>query len=85
MRLTDIYLQHAGYVIRLLPEKDLRKLRIANFYEALPEKGTEFSRQQAVKIGAGLSVSSSTVDEYLAKLVPEYLEKSLKFGHYKKK
>jgi hypothetical protein len=49
-------------------------------FEKLPD---EFTREQALVIGAALAQKPRTVDKYLALLFPKYLEKS-KPGFYRK-
>lgn len=84
-QLAEIYLQHSILMFNNLPrQQESNSFQGGNqkrkFFESLPKT---FTRAEAVKLGAGFSLSPRSVDEILRNAVPNLLTK-LKAGHYEK-
>jgi hypothetical protein len=84
-QLVEIYLQHSILMFNNLPrQQENNNFQGGNnkrkFFETLPQT---FTRAEAVKLGAGFSLSARTVDEILRNAVPTHLVKQ-KAGHYEK-
>jgi len=84
MKLSDVYMTHAMIVYKRLPKGNHHKInsKIRKlFYEKLPN---EFKREEAVAVGISLNIPDRTVDHYLKIFIGKILEKSVKYGYYKK-
>jgi hypothetical protein len=84
-QLAEIYLQHSILMFNNLPRQQETNSfqggdQKRKFFESLPK---DFTRAEAVKLGAGFSLSPRSVDEILRNAVPNLLTK-LKAGHYEK-
>lgn len=84
-QLVEIYMQHSILMFNNLPkQQENNSFQGGNnkrkFFEGLPKT---FTRAEAVKQGAGFSLSPRSVDEILRNAVPNLLTK-LKAGHYEK-
>jgi hypothetical protein len=84
--LAEVYKQHAIQMYSILPKSEGNKLpqnkRI--FYDALPFN-TEFTSQEAVKIGRTIGIKERTVGNYLKQLLDGFLIQPVKYGPYIKK
>lgn len=85
LRLAEIYLQHAILMFNNLPKQSEETHfkgsdNKRKFFDALPQ---EFTRQQAVTLGATYSMSARSVDTFLRNLLGNRLEQP-KTGHYRK-
>ena len=85
LRLAEIYLQHAILMFNNLPKQSEETHfkgsdNKRKFFAALPD---EFTRQQAVTLGAQYQMSPRSVDGLLSSLIGKHLSQP-KTGHYKK-
>jgi len=85
LALVKIFLQHSILMFDNLPkQKEIKSFTKDDskrkFIDALPN---EFTRKQAVEIGATLGIGDSSVSHWLRKFVGKYLTQN-KAGHYKK-
>lgn len=61
--------------------KDKLQPLAKRWLNALPQ---QFTRKEAVETGKKVGISTSTIDKYLQKLIPDYLQKSENYGFYQR-
>jgi hypothetical protein len=86
LRLVEIYLHHSILMFNNLPKQQNATVFLTGdnkrkFFEALP---TEFTRQEAVTLGATYNIAERTVDLFLKSVLGNLLTK-LSTGHYQKR
>lgn len=85
LQLSNIYLKHSLLMFHNLPkQEDEEPFRGGDNKRKLFEKlPSTFKRMEAVELGKQLNLSARSVDYFLKKLQPDYLE-CPKTGHYRK-
>lgn len=83
--LAETYKQHALLMFASLPKSQEIKLEPnkKKFFDALPNE--EFTRHQAVEIGASIGIRERTIGKYLNNFLGSFLEQPFKYGPYLKR
>jgi hypothetical protein len=84
--IAEVYKEHALLMFAALPKSAEIKLEPnkLKFFDALPND-REFTRHEAVKIGAILGIKERTIGKYLNNFLGSFLEQPLKYGPYLKR
>jgi len=83
--IAEVYKEHALLMFMALPKSSEIKLELnkQKFFDALPIE--EFTRAEAVSIGAAIGIKERTIGKYLSNLLGSFLDQPLKYGPYLKR